>query len=96
MNRDEVLFILRNHQEELKNLGVISLELFGSVARDQALSNSDVDCLAEFSRPFGLLQFSKVQRYLEKILNCSVDLGTRNMLKENIRDRILSEVIYVF
>jgi len=55
-----------------------------------------VDCLAEFSRPFGLIQFSKVQRYLEEILDCSVDLGTKNMLKENIRDCILAEVIYVF
>jgi predicted nucleotidyltransferase len=32
MNREEVLQILRNHQDELKKLGVKSLELFGSVA----------------------------------------------------------------
>ncbi|MBS3029109.1 MAG: nucleotidyltransferase family protein [Dolichospermum sp. DET50] len=96
MNREEVLQILRTHQQELKDLGVRSLELFGSVARNEARPDSDVDCLAEFSRPFGLIQFSKVQRYLEEILDCSVDLGTKNMLKENIRDCILAEVIYVF
>jgi hypothetical protein len=96
MKREEVLSILRAHQEELKKLGVKSLELFGSVARNEAHLDSDVDILAEFIRPFGLLQLSKVQAYLEEILNCSVDLGTKNMLKEQVRDRILAEVIDVF
>ena len=36
MNREEVLQILRTHQQELKDLGVRSLELFGSVARNEA------------------------------------------------------------
>jgi uncharacterized protein len=51
MNREEVLQILRTHQQELKDLGVKSIELFGSVARNEARPDSDVDCLAEFSRP---------------------------------------------
>lgn len=96
MNREEVLQILRSHQDELEKLGVKSLELFGSVARNKANSNSDVDCLAEFSRPFGLFQFIKVKQYLEEILNCSVDLGTKDMLKENIREEVLRELVYVF
>lgn len=96
MHQAEVLQILRLHQDELQKLGVKSLELFGSVARNEANTDSDVDLLAEFARPFGLFQFAKVQRYLEKILNCSVDLGTKNMLKENISEQVLKEVIYVF
>ncbi|MEI3649298.1 MAG: hypothetical protein V6D39_04800 [Dolichospermum lemmermannii FEM_B0920] len=40
MNREEVLQILRTHQQELKDLGVRSLELFGSVARNEARSDS--------------------------------------------------------
>lgn len=44
MNREEVLQILRTHQQELKDLGVRSLELFGSVARNEARPDSDVDC----------------------------------------------------
>jgi uncharacterized protein len=96
MNREEVISILLSHQQELQNLGVKSLELFGSVARNEANFHSDVDCLAEFDRPFGLLQLSKVQRYLEEILDCSVDIGSKNMLKDHIRDHILTEVVYVF
>ncbi|MFM7408024.1 MAG: nucleotidyltransferase family protein [Cuspidothrix sp.] len=41
--------MLRTHQQELKDLGVRSLELFGSVARNEAHSDSDVDLLAELS-----------------------------------------------
>ena len=49
MQRDKVLSILNTHQAELQNLGVKSLEIFGSVARDEACPDSDVDFLVEFS-----------------------------------------------
>ncbi len=53
MQRDEVLAIVRANQEQLQQLGVKSLELFGSVARDRAKPDSDVDFLVDFSRPVG-------------------------------------------
>jgi uncharacterized protein len=96
MKKDKVLGILRAHQQEIESLGIISLELFGSVARDEASWNSDVDLLADFLRPFGLIQFSKAQYYLEQILDCPVDLGTKSMLKESISNQVLQESIHVF
>jgi predicted nucleotidyltransferase len=50
MRRDEALAILTAHQEELKEYGVKSLAIFGSVARDEARPDSDVDLLVEFSQ----------------------------------------------
>ena len=47
MKRDEVLAILAAHREPLQRLGVKSLTLFGSVARDEARPDSDVDLLVE-------------------------------------------------
>jgi len=41
MNRDEVLAIVLSHREDLKQLGVKSLDLFGSVARDEARPDAD-------------------------------------------------------
>jgi uncharacterized protein len=64
MKRDEVLAIVQAHQEQLKEMGVRSLDLFGSVARDEARPDSDVDFLVEFSRPVGLFDFSRVRLYL--------------------------------
>ena len=55
MKRDEVLKILADHRDELRQqFGVKSLALFGSVARDEATETSDVDLLVEFERPVGL------------------------------------------
>ncbi|MEQ8958365.1 MAG: nucleotidyltransferase domain-containing protein [Coleofasciculus sp. C2-GNP5-27] len=48
-------------------MDVKSLELFGSVARDEAKADSDVDFLVEFSQPIGLLGFSRIRLYLEDI-----------------------------
>ncbi|MDJ0541002.1 MAG: nucleotidyltransferase domain-containing protein, partial [Microcystis sp. M53603_WE2] len=57
MKRDEVLTILAKHREQLEKLGVKSLSLFGSVARDEARFDSDVDLLVEFSKAVGLFEF---------------------------------------
>lgn len=97
MKRNEVLEIIAQHQEELKAMGVKSLALFGSVARDEANGDSDVDFLVEFDdRPIGLFDFSRVRLYLEDILGCSVDMGTRKYLRKELRDRVLREAICAF
>lgn len=96
MKRDEVIAILTARQEELKALEVKSLDLFGSVARDQAGPDSDVDFLVEFTKPGGLFQLFRVQHYLEDLLGCSVDLGTRKALREHLREPVLEEAIRVF
>jgi predicted nucleotidyltransferase len=54
MKQDIVLQILKQQNAELtKRFGVKSLLLFGSVARNEATSASDVDLLVEFNRPMG-------------------------------------------
>lgn len=67
--------------------------LFGSVARDEARTDSDVDFLVEFDRPGGLFQLLRVQYYLEDILGRSVDLGTQDALREHLREPVLKDLI---
>ena len=67
MKRDEVVAILTARQEELGALEVKSLDLFGSVARDEAGPDSDVDFLVEFAKPGGLFQLFRVQQTLFRI-----------------------------
>ena len=64
MKRDKVLAIIAAHREQLQGLGVKSLTLFGSVARDQARPDSDVDLLVEFDRQSGFFQLLQIQYYL--------------------------------
>ena len=96
MKRDEVLAIIASHKKHLQKMRVKSLDLFGSVARNEANPDSDIDFLVEFDRPMGLLDFSRVRFYLEDTLGCSVDMGTQEDLKPRVRDRVIEEAIHAF
>jgi len=96
MKRGEVLAILATHREKLQEMGVKSLNLFGSVARDEARSDSDIDFLVEFNQPGGFFQLLQVQYYLEDVLGCSVDLGTEDALREHLRTPVLKDTIRAF
>jgi predicted nucleotidyltransferase len=96
MKRDEALAILAAHQEPLQRLGVKSLTLFGSVARDEARPDSDVDLLVEFNQAVGLFEFIELRLYLEDILGSCVDLGTQDALREHLRVPVLKDVIHAF
>ena len=96
MNREEVLEILSTHQQELQNLGVRSFELFGSVARNEAHSDSDVDLLAELSESMSLFQFIEAKLYIQDLLKCPVDMGIKDALREHLRQPILEDIVYVF
>jgi predicted nucleotidyltransferase len=96
MKQDFVLQVLKQNNAELeKQFGVKTLMLFGSVARDEATSKSDVDLLVEFNRPVGYFGLFALQNYLEKLLGCPVDLGTPDSLKPYIRERVMGELIHV-
>ena len=95
MERERVMQILRQNQAEINAYGVKSLALFGSVARDEARPDSDVDQLVEFDRPVGLFGLVALQLRLEELLGCPVDIGTMDSLKPLIRSRVMEECVYV-
>ncbi len=96
MKRDEVFRTIRAQRETLEQqFGVKSLALFGSVARDEAAANSDIDLLVEFDRPVGYFGLFALQNHLESVLGCDVDLGTPDSLKPRIRRKVLQELVYV-
>jgi predicted nucleotidyltransferase len=98
MRRTDVLKVLIQHQGELRGkYDVKSLALFGSVARDEASSTSDVDLLVEFDRPVGLLHFVGTHQYIERLLKADkVDLVLRRAVLPELRDEILAEAVDVF
>lgn len=88
--------ILKQHKSELTEQGVRALAIFGSVARNESTSKSDVDILIDFDSKRGLFAFVDLKTYLEDILNCKVDLVTKNALHPALKTQILHEAKYVF
>lgn len=96
MDRSEVLNRLRATSPELrKQFGVLSLRLFGSIARDEATTNSDVDVLVDFGGPPTFDQYMDVKFFLEDLLQTKVDLVTESGLRPRLRPRIEEEAIRV-
>jgi len=95
MKRQNILKILAEHRSEIESrFGVESLSLFGSVVRDEAAEESDVDILVTFVHTPGIFGFLELKEYLENLLQCSVDLVTKNALKEQFREQILQEALH--
>ena len=95
MPRDEFLKILREHYAEVSQFGVKSLFVFGSVARDEARPDSDVDILVEFDPPPTFERYMDLKFHLEDLLGCRVDLGTLETIKPRIRARVQAEALRV-
>jgi uncharacterized protein len=95
MRRDEVVKILRQHWAALNSLGVRSLSIFGSVARDEAQSDSDVDVLVEFEPPITFDRYMDVKIYLEDHLGTRVDLVSLRSLKPQIQAIVEQDEIRV-
>lgn len=96
MRQKSILRILAEHRAEIESrFNVDSLAIFGSVARDEAVTGSDIDILVTYVQSPGMFGFLKLKEYLENILQCPVDLVTRNALKKPFRDQIIQEALRV-
>ena len=73
---------------------VSKIGYFGSFASEQQTTNSDLDLLVEFSQPVGW-QFFTLEKFLEQELGLPIDLVTTNALKEQMKEPILNQVIYI-
>jgi predicted nucleotidyltransferase len=94
IEKDEILAALRAALPGLKQRWPIgSLAIFGSVARGNASTRSDLDVLVEFERPLGLSEFLALEDALSALVDRPVDLVTRDALKPHIGSRVLEEAV---
>lgn len=96
MQLNEAKKILNRHKKDLTHLGVRGLSLFGSIVRNERKAKSDIDILVDFDSKMGLFAFVDLKSYLESLLNCEVDLVTKNALHPALKKRILEEAKDVF
>jgi predicted nucleotidyltransferase len=74
---------------------VKEIGIFGSVARGEQTTASDVDVLVEFSEPVGFFTFLDLENFLSSTLGKKVDLVTKRALKSAVKDQILKDALYV-
>jgi predicted nucleotidyltransferase len=97
MQRGEVIAKLKQHEADLRRLGVEHLYLFGSTARDEAREDSDVDLFFDYERgKLGLLELMDVKEETSRILGRKADIMTRDSLHRVLRSRIEASALQVF
>jgi uncharacterized protein len=92
--REQILGLLSSNREAIRKFGVREIGIFGSFARGEQRTDSDVDVLVDldnntFDAYMDLLFF------LEDLFGRKVDLVDKDTIKPLIRNRILREALYV-
>jgi predicted nucleotidyltransferase len=95
MIKSEILQTLADHRDELTRMGVKTLAVFGSVARDDARPDSDVDILVEFQGSATFDGYMDLKFFLEDLLARPVDLVTRKSIRPRLKAQIEREALYV-
>ena len=95
MNSSHILAILKADSDSLKILGVASLKLFGSAARDAAGADSDADFLVRFEGTPSYDRFMDLKFHLEDALGVRVDLVTEDALRPEMRQSVERDVLLV-
>jgi uncharacterized protein len=97
MHRDDAIAKLKQHEAELRRLGVEHLYLFGSTARNEAREDSDVDLFFDYERgKLGLFELMDVKEETSRILGRKADIMTRDSLHKVLRSRIEASALQVF
>jgi predicted nucleotidyltransferase len=87
--RDEILRIAAGH-------GTRDVRVFGSLARDEAGPESDIDILVELDHGRSLLDIitiKTIKQDLEDLLGCDVDVVTEAAISPYIREEVLREAV---
>jgi predicted nucleotidyltransferase len=92
--KDAIIARLRAVLPDLRQRWPIrSLALFGSMARDEATAESDLDVLVDFDKPIDMFAFLALEDELAGLAGRRVDLVSRAALKRHIGQRILAEAV---
>ncbi len=95
LSKTDIINLIRNEKKFLKSeFGVITIGLFGSYAKDEQNSDSDIDILVELKEPrFDWL--AGLQIYMEKKFRRKIELFRKsNLVKSRFIERVEKDIIY--
>jgi len=82
--------------EVLKPYNPKKISVFGSVAREQENSDSDIDILYLFNEPISLFQKASIKENLEQRLNKGVDLVSEKHLTTDFKNAIQPDLKIIY
>lgn len=93
-----VVRLLRDHSQELADLGVRHAKIFGSVARGEDRPDSDIDILVEVDPKVvdDLFAYSRIRRTLEQLIGRPVDIARHDRLRPAVAEEVEKDNIYAF
>ena len=96
ISRQQTLKTLQRYKTENgSEYGIVSLGVFGSLARDEATEGSDVDVVVE-TKGANLFQLVHMKEQLETLLNAHVDIiRKRQNMNPFLKKRIEQDAVYV-
>lgn len=96
MSRLKIIQVLKKFKKEYSlEYGIVFIGLFGSVARDEATEDSDVDVVVKIEKQ-DLYKLIGIKQSLEEKLSIPVDLVSyRSKMNTFLKNRIDRDVIYV-
>ena len=94
---NKIIKELKNNLATIKEkFKVKEIGVFGSWIRAEAKKESDVDILVEFEEGYETFDnYMELKFFLEEIYGKKVDLVIKGALRKEIKNDILSEVVYV-
>jgi len=97
ISRRKVEEIIKQQKKELEErFKIKEIGIFGSYARGEQKKASDIDILVEMELESQTFRnYMGLKFFLEKILDSKVDLVLKDTIKEQLKDRILREVVSV-
>lgn len=82
--------------ELLKDNNVSQLQIFGSSARNEETTESDIDLIVKFREQKSLLAFIHLENQLSNLLGKAVDLVTENSISPHLKNIVLNEAKTVY
>lgn len=96
MSRDDILLTLKSLKSQILRDYKAEVDgIFGSYARGEQGQDSDLDVLATFTEDANLLDLVGLSDFLEDALGCKVDVVSRGALRDEIRPRVLNDLVPV-
>ena len=90
---DNVLTVLQENREAIKQFGVKGLGLFGSCIRRENKVTSDLDFVVEFEKK-SFDGYMDLKAFLEGLFDCKVDLVLADAIKPRLRQSILEQAVH--